>query len=105
MAIDSDGIGVRVKSDRQGCRLECCLALEDPVGRSPGGRTEEASEKSFHATTNHVDIKECWKEVSYHGCSTCFVSGLIISHRNLVSFDSYATNCVRFPPEAIRSQL
>ncbi len=45
------------------------------------------------------------KKVSSRGCSTCFVVGLIISHRNLVSFDSCATNGARFPPETQRSWL
>ena len=92
MAIDSNRIGVRIKFDRQGRRLERHLALEGQAGLSPGGRTKEVSEKSFDTTTNLVGGKEHQKTESLHGCSTCLVFGLMISHRNLASFDSCAAN-------------
>ena len=65
VAINSNGIGVRVESDQWGCRLEHCLALEGQVGMSPGGRTQEVLEKSFHAMTNLVGSKERQKEVGH----------------------------------------
>ena len=45
------------------------------------------------------------EKVSLYGCSICLVFGLMISHRNLVSLDSHATNGARFPPETPRSQF
>ena len=71
----------------------------------PGGRTGEASEKNFDMTTNLVGGKERQKKVSLHGCSTCLVFGLMISHRNLVFFDLRAANGARLPPETPRSQF
>ena len=102
VAIDSNKIGVRIESDWRGCRLERRFALEGHVGVSPGGRTEEASEKSFDMTTNLVGSKEHQKKVSTHGCFTCLVFGLMISDRNFVSLDSRTTNGAGFPPETPR---
>ena len=75
------------------------------MGVVPGGRTRKASEKHLNATTNLVGGKERRKKVSSYGCSTDFVFGLIISHRNFVSFDSCAANGARVPPETPRSRL
>ncbi len=75
------------------------------MGVGPGGQTGEASEKIFDTTTNLVGGKERRKKVSSYGCSTCLVFGLMISHRNLVSFDSCAVNGVRFPPETPMSRF
>jgi hypothetical protein len=105
MAINSNRVGVRIESDRWGRRLERCLALEGQLGVGPGGRTKKASEKNFDTTTNLVGGKERQKKVISYGCSTCLVFGLMISHRNLVSFDSCVTNGARFPPETPRSQF
>jgi hypothetical protein len=54
MAINSNRVGVRIESDRQGHRLECCLALEGQMGVDPGGLTGEVSEKNFDTTNNLV---------------------------------------------------
>ena len=105
MAIDSNRIGVRIESDRGGRRLERCLALEGQVGVGPGGWTRDASEKDFDTTTNLVGGKERLKKVSSYGCSTCLVFGLMISYRNLVSFNFCAANGARFPLETSRSNL
>jgi hypothetical protein len=85
--------------------LEHCLALEGHMRVGPGGWTGEVSEKNFDTTTNLIGGKERRKKVSLYGCSTCLVFGLMISHRNFVSFDSCAANGVRFPPETPRSQF
>ena len=71
----------------------------------PGGRTGEVLEKNFDTTTNLVGGEERRKKVSLYGCSTCLVFGLMISHRNLVSFDSRAANGARFPLETPRSRF
>ncbi len=81
------------------------LSLEGQMGVVPGGRTEEAVEKDFDATTNLVGGKERRKKVSLYGCSTGLAFGLMISHRNVVSLDSCAANGARFPPETPRSRL
>ena len=70
----------------------------------PGGRTGEASEKDFDATTNLVGSKERREKVSSYGCSTGLVFGLLISHGNFVSLDSCVASGVRFPPEMPRSR-
>jgi hypothetical protein len=75
------------------------------MGVGPGGRTGEALEKNVDATTNLVGGEERQKKVSLYGCSTCLVFGLVISHWNLVSFDSCALNGARFPPEMPRSRF
>ncbi len=81
--------------------MERRLTLE---GQVPGGRTGEASEKRFNATTNLVGGKERREKVSsYAFSSTGF--DLIISHRNFVSLDSCAANGLRFPLETPRSRL
>ncbi len=85
--------------------MERCLALEGQVGVSPGGRTGEASEKSFNMTTNLVGNKERQKKISLYGCSTCLIFGVMISHRNLLSFDFCAVNGARFSSETPRSQF
>jgi hypothetical protein len=80
------------------------LALEGQMGVDPGGWTKEALEKRLHLTTNLEGGEERQEEVSLHGCSTSWFV-LMLSHWNLVSFDSCAANGARFPPETPRSRL
>ena len=82
MAIDPNRVGVRIKSDRWGRRLEHCLTLEGQMGVDPGGWTGEASEKRLHSKTNLEGGEERREEVSSHGCST-FWFALMFSHVNL----------------------
>ena len=105
VAINPNRVGVRIESNRQGCRLEHCLALEGHMRVGPGGWTGEVLEKNFDTTTNLIGGKERRKKVSLYGCSTCLVFGLMISHRNLVSFDSRAANGAGLPPVISRSRF